>query len=272
MFLTENLVFLELHKTGCTHIRNNLNALLPGQFSGKHNQVPRRLLTPNAKILGSIRNPWDWYVSLWAYGCGNKGAIHSKVTRKHRVKFRGTGWRNEPSNALHTFLRSIRRKPERWIRTYQDANDPGCFRDWLHMINDEATYHDIGEGYGSSPVSPHAGILTYRFLRLFCCAENEPLDYFDNYEELASFENNKSFIDYFIRNESLEEDLFCALDSFGLEIPIDAKQQAQSSPKTNTSSRKRDTSFYYDAASRDLIQRRERLIIDKFNYSLEIPE
>lgn len=271
MFLAEDLVFLELHKTGCTHIRDTLKALIPGEFSGKHNQVPRILLTPNTKTLGSIRNPWDWYVSLWAYGCGQKGSIYSKSTRKHRIKIRGNGWRASPATAMQTFIHSIRRKPERWLRTYADANDPGCFREWLQMINDPSTFHDIGEGYGASSVSSIAGVLTYRFLTLFCCAQGEPMSEFTDYSDLENFERDRSFIDYFIRNENLEDDLFEALDSIGLDISDAAKKATRAAPKTNTSSRKRSTSYYYDAYSIDLVAQRDKLIVDKFGYEPDNP-
>lgn len=266
MFLASNLVFLELHKTGCTHIRDTLSALVPGKFSGKHNQVPRELLTPETSILGSIRNPWDWYVSLWAYGCGEKGSIYSKSTRRHRVKIRGNGWRNDPVTAMQTFVHSIRRKPDRWLRTYADPTDPGCFREWLRMINDPATYHDIGEGYGASPVSTIAGVLTYRFVTLFCRADGEALPNFRNAADLKDFEDKQSFVTHFIRNENLENDLFDALTAIGLQISDTSKKATRAAPKTNTSSRKRDTAYYYDSTSLDLVAQREKLIIDKFGY------
>ena len=45
MFVSDSIVFMELHKTGCTHIRNLLKELVGGEFQGKHNQATPDLLT-----------------------------------------------------------------------------------------------------------------------------------------------------------------------------------------------------------------------------------
>ena len=66
MFVSEKIVFLELHKTGGSHIGHLLSSLLEGEQVGKHNTL--KDLYRNRTILGSIRNPWDWYVSLWPMG------------------------------------------------------------------------------------------------------------------------------------------------------------------------------------------------------------
>ena len=270
MYISENLIFLELHKTGCTHIRKLLHDLVPGKACGKHNQLSREQLSNGKKIIGSVRNPWDWYVSLWAYGCDQKGAIYSKVTRKSRIKFRGNGWKDEPWPALMTFIHSLRRKPELWARTYQNPNDPGCFREWLQLIHDKSSFHDIGEQYGVSNVSPFAGILTYRFLKLFCCTVDSSIGIIKSFDQLKEFEARNSFVDYFVRNEYLEHDLITALDFVGVKISAEKRKQICAVPKTNTSSRKRSTDFYYDDASRDLVQMRERIIIDKFEYTFDL--
>ena len=75
MLITDKLVYLELHKTGCTFTRLVLAELFSDscRIVGKHNLVetiPQDVLgdfETKTKI-GNIRNPWDWYVSLWAFG------------------------------------------------------------------------------------------------------------------------------------------------------------------------------------------------------------
>ena len=77
MFVSKDLVFLELQKTGGSHILRLLSQWVKGEIVGKHN----RLNWENAGkfVVGSIRNPWDWYVSLWAYGVGGQGAIRART-------------------------------------------------------------------------------------------------------------------------------------------------------------------------------------------------
>ena len=66
MFVAQGLIYLELQKTGGTHIRRLLERYTGGKPVGKHNRLPAG--SDADFIIGSIRNPWDWYVSLWAYG------------------------------------------------------------------------------------------------------------------------------------------------------------------------------------------------------------
>src|SRR5688500_14845666 len=80
MFVSDKIVFMELQKTGCTHIRNLLKEIVGGRFVERHIQADPQLFTNGRYFLGSVRDPWDWHISLWAYGCDNKGDFHSNVT------------------------------------------------------------------------------------------------------------------------------------------------------------------------------------------------
>ncbi|NNM01052.1 MAG: hypothetical protein HKO62_09900, partial [Gammaproteobacteria bacterium] len=165
MFVSDKVVFVELHKTGCTHIRNALLDLVGGQFNGKHNQVRADMLTPGRVFFGSVRNPWEWYVSLWAFGCDGKGAVHNRVTRRKSVELDWRSWARHPRSAAEAFLSSVTRDPRRWKRVYADSTDVGAFREWLAMMHDRRYRRDYVEGYGSSPISDVVGLLTYRYLK-----------------------------------------------------------------------------------------------------------
>src|SRR5690349_15515950 len=43
MFVSDRIVFLELQKTGCTHIRNLLKEIVGGRLVMRHNQAPAEL-------------------------------------------------------------------------------------------------------------------------------------------------------------------------------------------------------------------------------------
>lgn len=86
MLVSDHLVYLELPKTACSHIRDLLKLLVGGDIVGKHNRLPGHLMQQNKMIVGSIRNPWDWYVSMWAYGCDRKGLLYKRLTSR---KFNG---------------------------------------------------------------------------------------------------------------------------------------------------------------------------------------
>lgn len=265
MFIADKLVFIELHKTGCTHIGKLLSQLLDGQQIGKHNEPAPDLFSNERMFLGSIRNPWEWYVSLWAYGCDKKGAVHHFVTNAKTL--RGLGWRTAPLNAAYQVFNNLSRHPDRWNRSYANVDDPSGFRDWLYMMHDKKTRNDIREGYGCSSISQFAGLLTYRYMKLFCgLTESSDFERISSYSELEAFERRNCYIDHFIRNEHLEDDLITALELCGLNISQQEKSKILHSGKSNTSSRMHKAAYYYDNESAQFVREREKLIIEKFGY------
>lgn len=269
MFVSDRIVFLELQKTGCTHIRKLLKDLVGGELVDKHDQASPRLFKGDKFFLGSIRDPWAWYVSKWAFGCDGKGAVFNNVT-KEGLRIRGRGWKAHPYLRLVDLLESRpNRHAQEWRRTYKDANDPGAFRAWLHMLHDPAYWPDIGEGYWKCGLSQFAGLLTYRYMKLFTCKRGElgELRAVATPAQLAEHERNRCFIDYFVRNEQLESDLLEALRLANLPVSQGAIDEIMSRPKTNTSSKKHGADYYYDDETEKLVGEREALIIGKFGYT-----
>lgn len=275
MYLSEKLVFVELHKTGGTHLGKWLSRLVPGEQVGKHNRVPKEL--HNRFILGAVRNPWDWYVSLWGYGCDRQGSVWHQTTRGVSWSYY---WHQLPGEMGHKYpsatavarqaLADFSKPVGAWRDVYGSSQDAEGFRAWLRLMFDPGRRFDMGEGYGFSPVADCAGILTYRFLKLFTSLDDKlyssrDLSSLSNLEQI--WQNNK-ITRYIIRNENLEEDLLVALEMAGVEV-ADADRQAlldARNNRTNTSSRQA-TEHYYDAETVALVREREKLIVDLFNYS-----
>lgn len=263
MFISEKIVFIELHKTGSTHIVKLLSNLLEGQQVGKHDPATPDLLASQRIFLGSIRSPWEWYVSLWAYGCDRQGAVYKAVTRR-RGSIRRRNWRKSPLQATQSLIHDFTRSPDRWQRTYADVSDASGFREWLYRMHDKRYWQDLGNDYYAHAMSDFAGLLTYRYLRLFCRGDFKDVL---SLEDLQTFEKRHCYIDYFIRNEHLEDDLIKALAVSGIILSQAQKEALYAADKTNISSKKEPISYYYDQDTIALINRRERLIIDKFGYS-----
>jgi len=268
MYVSDRIVFVELQKTGCTHIRNLLKELLGGRFVERHIQADPRLFVEGRSFFGSVRDPWPWYMSLWAYGCDGKGDIYDNVTTPG-IRLRQRGWRLHPFSLLGEVLQSrFNRHAQEWRRTMHDVNDAGAFRQWLYMLHDETYWGDVHEGYWRFPMNRFAGLMTYRYLKLFACkkGENDLMRPITTPEQLAAFERDHCFIDHFIRNERLESDLLAALQQVGIVVPPETAAAWQARPRTNTSSKKHGVGYYYDADTEKLVGARERLIIEKFGY------
>lgn len=271
MYVADRLVFVELHKTGGTHISTCLARLAPGEQVGKHNRVPPALR--DRFVIGSVRNPWDWYVSLWGYGCDGKGAVFQTVTRGLDLGYLRRDLSIEIGASGYAVLRQavadLQRPAAAWRRLYRDVNDAGAFREWLQMMMDIPRRYDVAEGFGFSPVSRWAGILTFRYLKLFTTLDARL--YTDT--TLATEAGARTawathrLVRGIIRTEHLEEDLIDALNRAGYALTQEqcAAVRARRHTRTNTS-RRRAASYYYDAASIDLIARREALIIGEHGY------
>ena len=69
MIVTDRFVFLHLHKSGGTFVNRFLQSFFPdARQIGYH--LPRTCLPASCAalpLLGSVRNPWDYYVSWYAF-------------------------------------------------------------------------------------------------------------------------------------------------------------------------------------------------------------
>ena len=274
MFVSDRLVFTELHKTGGSHIGKWLARLVDGEQVGKHNRIPEEMW--GKFILGSVRNPWDWYVSLWAFGCGGQGSVHRQVTRRLDWAYATNSLSHEMDRRIPSpwiisrqCWQDLRKPIGDWKETYRDPSDAVGFRRWLAMLMDPARRFDMGEGFGFSPVSNWAGLLTYRYLKLFSrlgdrLYNDRRLNTLVGAGELW---RETRLVQFIVHNERLENDLIAALEAAGIPLNPSQKETLLSARhnKTNTS-RRLPMAHYYDAASIDLVRKREALIIEEHGY------
>ena len=268
MFISDKIVFLELQKTGCSHIRRTLVSIINGQIEGKHNQVRSDLFNGKRAFVGSIRDPWEWYLSLWSYGCGHKGTLFQRLTRPLKLQLREAKLGQLPSATMGAIASIASRNFKDWERVYQNVEDVGAFREWLHMMYDSQYRYDLGEGWGISSIHSFAGLLTHRYIKLFCLKAEDTNFHISiqSVEQLKKYDETHCFVNHFIRNENLVSDLFGVLDAVNISIPAQKKEEILKLPKTNTSSRSKGPSDYYDSSALNLVSRHESLIINKFGY------
>jgi hypothetical protein len=267
MFVSDALVFLELQKTGCTHIAKLMSQVIPGKQIGKHNRPTKDLLNSQCPMVGSIRNPWDWYISLWAYGCGGNGTLYHSVALHWPVLVRLL---RNPVYTISMLPHEFKKPARRWRRTYQSPDQPQLFREWLHLMLDPARKYDLLEGYADTPISSYAGLLTYRYIFLFSRNAREMFtrpEAVQSLADLQAFDRQNNLLDHVIRNEALEDDLIQTLTACGVQLTDAQIQTIRQSGRTNASSRKRTLDYYYDQETLELVRSREQFIIDKHGYT-----
>lgn len=249
MFITDSFVFIELPKTGTTFIIKFLPLAFPGIHTSKHAPATPELLASKRKFLGSIRNPWDWYTSMWAFGCLQKGVIYRTVT--------GPGSKNK----------------EEWLDAYKDINDPARFRKWIKMIHTPKYMRDTKKP-GKKTIDTHGwhkydneiGLYSSCYLRIFTPPHlfKEAINC-STPEQAKDFDQKNCYISYFIKTENLEENLLHGLEYIGAPLNPEHAEMLSGKKQRNTTPR-RDTSFYYDHETATQVAKLDKFIIEKFEY------
>jgi hypothetical protein len=276
MYETEELIFVQMQKTGSTHIASLLAEVFqagqPNQGLGKHWPASAKQLSSGKVIAASIRNPWDWYVSLWSFGAEGKGGLRSRLcsqdkiyTNSHVAKKSPGTERCLPSNQQHKDAWSNKNE---WDIVYSDKTSIHLFRRWLKMILNPVYSSKLGEEYHQNEAAQNYGFMTHRYLRLCCCGKpsydtNKIMQY---YPDLKSFDEANCYINHFIRLESLSQDVCRLITKFRPLSDADMLRIHQARP-LNSSTRTHSLSRYYDEPSTKLVMQRDELIINKFGYN-----
>lgn len=267
MFVTDDMVFLQLQKTGGTHIAKLIAEYVPGRQLGKHNALDWN--PGNRQVFASIRNPWDWYVSLWAYGCSGRGAICADLTSARptqllRITRRSTFHPNAWLNSVISMRAHLTRDVVFWRSVYRDPFDAGAFRAWLKAILSPAGKALLSEGYASSPLAEFAGLYTFRFLRIgvmSACWRRHACE-LTSWASVARFYEEYAVVDGFIRQENLEHDLASAMQRAGYK---DIRPEELKRERVNASTR-RETAGYHDEETIALIAEQDAFVVNQFSY------
>jgi hypothetical protein len=267
MFQCDQLIYIQMRKTGCTHTASLLSSLFDGEQIGKHNAATSSQIESNRYFISSIRNPWDWYLSLWTFGVQGNGGLMHRLTRKRYLRSLISAIRNPKRNYLSVFY-ELSKDVTLWRSVYDRSDDVELFRKWLKLIQNRNNSYFLGEGYGNTAITNLCGFMTYRYLYL-CCRNVRELDdaeLISSYKDLHQFENNNCYIDFFIRQESLEDDLCEAIEKLR-PLTQENRKLIYGAKKINASKRSLSISEYYDDESIELIRNRDRLLIERFDYS-----
>lgn len=239
MIQAEGLAYIHMQKTGGSHITKLLIKTLNGKRVGEmHLPASKEIIETSEYIVSSIRNPWDWYLSLWTFGVSGRGALRRRLNKGN------------------------------WHSLYDHAGSVQSFRNWLNFIHDPNSGRWLGEGYGRTMLPTFTGFMTYRHLYL-CCRNFKRYansGKFTCYEDLEKFDRSNCYIDYFVRQESLESDI-CKVIQKIKPLSEENRRIIYSQEKTKTSERVLSISDYYDEETIALVGRRDKLLIDKFGYS-----
>ena len=268
MFESENLIYIRLQKTGCSHIADILEQIFEGERHGTHRAANERQLNSGKYFISSIRNPWDWYISLWAYGVQDGGSLKNTVTRRKISAYLRYALKHPRRETFQRFIDEIGRDVDVWNQVYTQSDDVDAFRRWLKLMLDPANAQFLNKHYAASRLGRVCGFMSFRYLYL-CCRDVSQLGkdrLLTDFPALTRFDRDNCYINYFIHQESLEEGLAAALEGLG-PLSEGDRELIFKGERTNSSKRGRQMADYYDDETIALVAERDRLLIDKFGYS-----
>ena len=272
MIVTDRLIYLRLQKTASRHIADLLVDLYDGERRGQHRPLADRC--HGRVVIGSIRNPWDWYLSLWAFGCAGRGQLFDQVTRPRRawahLRRRRT-WKSADAitfrarQALVTTARA-----HRWRHTYGDPSDVDRFRRWLRLILKSDQFQMLIPPRTRHRLGDFAGFMTHRYCNIFFDPSvwRDARFRIEGLDALRAVDRDRNVVDRVVHVENLEADLIDSLRAAGHEVPPETESKILAAAhKPAHKSSHGDAAGYYDQETSELIATRERFIIEKYGYA-----
>ena len=141
-----DFIYLDVYRTGSSHVVSLLEKIAAGPLVRAHRHAAltkgRPLgLAGGKRVFATVRNPWDWYVSLWAYGTDGKSAI-----RRYLEASLDAG---------------------QLAALYDKQDAANSFRRWLHFMHDPANLDSqMQEKMPQKHIASRIGLYSYRFLRV----------------------------------------------------------------------------------------------------------
>lgn len=231
MIITDRFVFIHLHKTGGQSLNDAITQCVPNhQVVGYH--LPRSEVPPESRklpVVGLVRNPWDWYVSWYAFNRKPqiRNPLFNIVSAGGRAGFKAT-----VTKLVNLGAESGEQQRKALISLLPDSLDGN-------------------RGVGLTKASVHElaasddGYYAWLFGRML---GREP--------------DNQTFIGRF---ENLQADFLAIMRQLNVGETAALQEALQHRQRKNVS-RHSHYSHYYDDELRDLVGRQDKSLIERFDY------
>jgi len=251
MLISDTFIYLELLKTASSHTRKILLDIsgLDIQSHGKHTSLkdlPEGIDDQDKRIIGNVRNPWDWYVSHWAFGCQQRGGMYKRLkthSLPHLLK--------SPLFVLQHFSR-FRLNHIILHSCYSDAQSKEQFKKWLHFVLHKPTPDVVDASYAAYH-HKNIGLFTYEYLKMYHDDPNLAIS------EIDTIKMDNLRPQHILKSEDLVNELLSISGTLGVTVDQMREAIEKNSSRTNSSERQA-YAHYYDDESRAWISEKDRLI------------
>jgi tetratricopeptide (TPR) repeat protein len=236
MIVTEQFVFIHMHKTGGQTLNDIIQQSIAGhKVIGYH--YPRAEVPPEAvelPVVGIVRNPWDWYVSWYAFN--------------RRPKIRNQLFNVVSDSGNATFKETV----TNLIQLGSDNPESKLFRDDLVRMLPESLDDNRGAGLTKESIQEIAnderGYYSWLFARM-----------------LGDQQNPQTFVGKF---ENLQDDFIGIMEQIAVKETETMRTALENRERKNVSHHSH-YSHYYDDELRDLVASKEHALIEKYAYEFD---
>lgn len=264
MFISKKICFLELEKTGISSINKFLkDHIKDGETTQPHDYVTEDLMKKKLFFIGSIRNPYDWYISRWSYGCKmkNEDSMYKNLVNKRLSYSRIKNIKGQYLKKFTYLKKQIFKNNKFWSELYSDPYSAKNFQKWLKAILGNNKKNELAEQYYFSSFNKNLGYMTFRYLIMFTKpnSRNQIFNSLNSYNDIKDFDKNFNFINYFIKIENLYSDLNKLFKTLNLNIESNLE-------KINSSNRNQEINYYYDDECKEIVKQCDKFLFYKYNY------
>lgn len=257
----DGTLFLQLQKTGGTHVERILESCVPHVKHAKHSIPNAAILARNERVLMGLRSPFSWYLSLWSYGISGRSGFEGRVTQ--RFSPRNLMLSSYENAELLSRLRfeSLKRRSD-WKTVYQRGDSPEAFRDWLKLLFIEAKNQCLPDGY--RPLRNNGetmGFYTWRLVKMALGPHPKQLNGTRGESSFQIF-CQRSVVSHYLRTESLNDDFLRFIEAFHPKHFEEIRDKLERNSISNSSSRKFSAEKYYDENMTALVSSGDHLIFE----------
>ena len=263
MIIGKNFYITEMPKTGTTFLRNYFKQYKNVKITLHHDtldQNDKMNLSQKKYKIGTIRNPYLWYFSLWKWSCIKKknSPIFSDLTSK-RIKIKRFKIKK---NLFKYILCQFLKNKKEIVNIFSDINSKNNFNQFLKILLDFKYRNLVSSDYSFIP-HKNLGFMTYYFL-----AHNLSKKHFENLysseQELSlilKYLDKKLELNYFLKTENLYNGLKIFLKKNNMQNKQFKKIEKNSSKKT-----KIHIKNFITKQNLKLIEQKDSYLFEKFKY------
>lgn len=264
MIIGDKFFITEMPKTGTTFLRNYFKQYKKIKITSHHDTVDENQkfnLSIKKFKVGTIRNPYLWYLSFWKWSCKEKkkSPLYSDIISR-RIKIKRLKLNNNLSKYL---LTQIFKNKQELKLLFEDVNSKKNFNLFLKILLNFNHRNIVSSDFSFIP-HKKLGYMTYYFL-----TQNVSKEYYKNL-----YNSNKKFpvilksldkkidLNYFFKTESLEKDIKIFLRK--VNLPIKKFRDL----KKNSTSNNYNKNFkkFFTKKNLELIEKKDEYLFEKFKY------